>query len=136
MTKARGPAETLLNEPRCMNCRRKLSDPVSIERGCGPSCWASIQALSKRPCDPANRSDYEYHYTRLEGRAVLVITDLDRGGMSVTDNMEAILDRIAYYAGADPYFIACCGPPVICRDPEGNYDGVRLSPDGTVTFTR
>jgi hypothetical protein len=31
---------------KCKRCRRVLKDPLSIERGYGPVCWAESQALS------------------------------------------------------------------------------------------
>jgi len=48
-----------------------------------------------------------------------VITDLDRGGMSVTNNIEAIVQSIAAEIGERIYTM-----PIVYRDSMGQYDGV------------
>lgn len=33
-----------MEQPRCSECHRPLSDPKSIARGIGPVCWRKLQA--------------------------------------------------------------------------------------------
>jgi len=105
-----------------------LTDPVSIEQGIGPVCLAKMQVESglSRNTDQARQSDYDYHITR-GSDAVLVITDLDKGGMSATNNMEAILSNIAAEQGTT---VSQLTLPIVYRDSEGNYDGVTVGPGG------
>jgi hypothetical protein len=68
------------------------------------------------------RSDFTYHTREVNGTSVLVIIDLDRGGMSVTNNVEAVVKSIAAELGEDIY-----KRPIIYKDSMGIYDGI----DGT-----
>ena len=81
----------------CGKYRKPLKDPRSIGRGYGPICWRSILR-------EANESDFTFTY-RIEGNEtpVLIITDLDWGGKSVTNNIEVILKSIADADGLDIY---------------------------------
>ena len=67
----------------------------------------------------ANRSDYTFHINSKHGKQVLVIEDLDRGGMSVTNNIEAVLAEIEDEIGTSIYQM-----PIIYRDSDGRYDGI------------
>jgi hypothetical protein len=67
----------------------------------------------------ANRSDYAYHINSKHGKQVLAIEDLDRGGMSVTNNIEAVIAEIADEIGTSIYQM-----PIVYRDSEGQYDGI------------
>jgi len=113
----------------CGKCRKPLKSPKSVERGYGPICWRAI--LREQPKDPADESDFTY---RIEGNEtpVLIITDLDRGGKSVTNNIEVILKSIADADGLDIY--SFIGMPIIYRDSEGNYDGIKVNDRGLVVF--
>ena len=54
--------------------------------------------MTYEPVHPAEKSDYRYIFETAgypDTKPVLVITDLNMGGMSVTNNIEAILDKIA-----------------------------------------
>jgi len=129
-----------------MCCKKELTDAVSIERGIGPVCWGHMledRRRRKNPYDPAGKSDYEYRIEKsggvncqhgAGGAPVLVITDLNRGGMSVTNNIEAVLRKIETDVDTDLYFLTLCGWKVIYRDSEGNYDGVELLATGDVSF--
>lgn len=64
-------------------------------------------------------ADYEYHINQERGTPVLVIVDLNQGGMSVTNDIEAVVHGIAREVGDLVW-----GMPIIYRDSEGNYDGV------------
>lgn len=68
------------------------------------------------------RSDFTYHTREAGGTSVLVIIDLDRGGMSVTNNIEAVVKSIAAELSEQTI-----KTPIIYRDSEGIYDGI----DGT-----
>lgn len=107
----------------CGKCHRPLTDPKSVERGFGPDCWASIKAEEaleeKVDHSGAQRSDYDYHIAANGDRRTLVIEDLDKGGMSVTNNIDAILGHICEVEGLDPQ-----GIDIIYRDSDGIYDGV------------
>ncbi|OPZ65857.1 MAG: hypothetical protein BWY85_00216 [Firmicutes bacterium ADurb.Bin506] len=120
-----------MNAPTtCGKCHRPLSDPKSIERGYGPDCWASIQGESRkdasRPATEAAKSDYDWHIAPGGRLPVIVIEDLDRGGMSVTNNADAVFAAVLEDAGVKPEDVE-----VIYRDSEGNYDGLFLL-DGKV----
>lgn len=105
----------------CGRCNRPLKDPKSVERGYGPDCWATIQAEATRTTNRngAEKSDFTYRINTSQGKPVLVITDLDRGGMSVTNNIEAIVQSIAAEIGERVYTM-----PIVYRDSMGRYDGV------------
>lgn len=68
------------------------------------------------------RSDFTYHTREVNGTSVLVIIDLDQGGMSVTNNVEAVVRSIAAELGEHIY-----KKPIIYKDSMGIYDGI----DGT-----
>jgi hypothetical protein len=65
------------------------------------------------------RSDFTYHAREANGTSVLVIIDLDQGGMSVTNNVEAVVKSIAAELGDNIYKM-----PIIYRDSMGTYDGI------------
>lgn len=68
------------------------------------------------------KSDFTYHTRQINGTSVLVIVDLDRGGMSVTNNIEAVVKSIAAELGSDVYKM-----PIIYKDSMGIYDGIDSS---------
>jgi hypothetical protein len=76
----------------------------------------------------ADESDYDYYIDRENASPVLVIIDLDRGGKSVTNNIKAILNSIAAVENFDLTM------PIIYKDSDGNYDGVRIDESGTISF--
>ena len=77
----------------------------------------------------ADLSDFRYHINTTDGTPVIVIEDLDRGGMSVTNNMEAALHYVAEDAGLD-----LTQAKIVYRDSEGSYDGVQFMENETVRF--
>jgi hypothetical protein len=114
----------------CGKCNRPIKDPRSIERGFGPTCWGRIQAEHSRATgDPAEESDYDFTIDRTGDSPVLVIQDLDRGRKSVTNNMDAILKRIAADTGCSLEQI-----PIVYKDSDGNFDGVQISESGAASF--
>jgi hypothetical protein len=74
-------------------------------------------------------SDFTYHFNTDSGASILVIEDLDRGGMSVTNNMEAVLRFIKANSGVD-----LVNKKIVYRDTQGTYDGVRLAKSGVAHF--
>lgn len=68
------------------------------------------------------RSDFTYHTREAKGASVLVIIDLNQGGTSVTNNVEAVVKQIAAELGEGTYKM-----PIIYKDSTGTYDGI----DGT-----
>jgi hypothetical protein len=108
--------------PNCIKCGRALSDPTSVKRGYGPECWGAIQESGQLGFfdDPALKSDFDYRIDIDTGIVVLVITDLNRGGMSVTNNMPAIF---AHIEKAESCTVSL-GSLIIYRDSEGEYNGV------------
>ena len=119
----------------CGRCHRGLKTLESIQRGFGPKCWKAVQddhAEYKKPFkDGAAASDYDYRIDR-GAEPVLVITDLNRGGLSVTNNIRAILDQITWDEGVlDIKFLT---ELIIYRDSDGNYDGIAVDNTGRVTF--
>lgn len=105
----------------CAKCGRPLKNPKSMEHGYGPECWGKVKAgiRKERTDTAANRSDYIFHINGKHEKQVLVIEDLDRGGMSVTNNIETVLTEIADEIGTSIYQI-----PIVYRDSDGRYDGI------------
>lgn len=65
------------------------------------------------------RSDFSYHTRESQKTKVLVIIDLNKGGMSVTNNVEEVVKSIAAELGEKTLMM-----PIIYRDSEGIYDGI------------
>lgn len=65
------------------------------------------------------RSDYTYRIEEADGLRVLIIIDLDRGDMSVTNNIETVMELIAEDLGKEIYT-----QPIIYRDSMGIFDGI------------
>ena len=120
---------------KCKKCHRRLSDPESISRGYGPVCFGADVAKKKKernkPFANAAESDFDYRIDK-NVVPVLVITDLNLGRKSVTNNIEAVLHKIASDIGSN--IEAISGMPIIYRDSDGYYDGVRINYNGTVSF--
>ena len=74
----------------------------------------------------AGKSDFTYRITS-DPNPVLMITDLNQGGMSVTNNMDAVMEEINLNLEADRI-------PVIYRDSEGVFSGVHVNSAGSVNF--
>lgn len=123
---------------RCGRCHRTLKSPQAIEAGYGAVCYrktfgGSLPGKGK-PRAPKNdagrnknaaahRSDFDFHLRTDAGdQSIIVIEDLDAGQMSVTNNIEAVVEEAARRLGVDPG--ACL---IIYRDSDGIYDGVRAS---------
>lgn len=108
----------------CGKCGRPLKDPKSVERGFGPTCWGEVSAGITRTAGAKGKStaDFTYHINRSAGHPVLVIEDIDRGGTSVTNDIENVVADIAEEIGLNIYNM-----PVVYRDSTGRYDGVNAA---------
>ncbi|WP_195985330.1 DUF6011 domain-containing protein [Clostridium sp. D33t1_170424_F3] len=122
---------------RCGRCHRVLKNPQAVEAGYGAVCYRKTFGNSlpgkRKPRAPkgdagrekhttAGRSDFDFHLRTVDGRNIIVIEDLDAGGMSVTNNIEAVVAEAAGQLGTDPNTAL-----IIYRDSSGIYDGVRAS---------
>lgn len=123
---------------RCGRCHRTLKSPQAIEAGYGAVCYrktfgGSLPGKSKARAvksdtgrgqnEAVRRSDFDCHLrTGSGGPGIIVIEDLDAGGMSVTNNIEAVVAEAARRLEVNPG--ACL---IIYRDSDGTYDGVRAS---------
>lgn len=113
-------------ETNCGKCGRPLKDQKSLERGFGPTCWGKMQAAreyDRRTADEADKSDFTYHINTSGANPVVVIEDLDRGGRSVTNNIQAVVEKTIRELGL-PMERMDNDYCVVYRDSEGNYDGV------------
>lgn len=64
------------------------------------------------------RSDYDYQFKTYKGRNFLVIEDLNRGGKSVTNDIETVVDDCFNDKALEPH--QCY---IIYQDSEGMWDG-------------
>ena len=97
----------------CRICQRRLTRPESIAAGVGPICAGRPKQgdLFMSSCD------YSYHWAKACGARVLVILDLNKGGRSVTNDVEAVFEEIGHEE------IAAAGG-IIYRDSMGQFDGI------------
>lgn len=131
-------ATTTTGGCRCGRCHRMLKSPQAIEAGYGAVCYrktfgsglpgkSRAHRAEKKDTNTRNtdtgRSDFDCHLrTGSGGPGIIVIEDLDAGGMSVTNNIEAVVAEAARRLEVNPG--ACL---IIYRDSDGTYDGVRAS---------
>ncbi len=64
------------------------------------------------------RSNYDYAFKTYKGRNFLVIEDLNRGAMSVTNNMETVVDECFNDKKLEPHQVY-----IIYQDSDGMWDG-------------
>nr|DAL85241.1 MAG TPA: hypothetical protein [Caudoviricetes sp.] len=123
---------------RCGRCNRVLKNPQAVEAGYGSVCYRKTfgerlpgkghaPSTGKRETPPQNaaaaaHSDYDCHLRTVDGRNIIIIEDLDAGGMSVTNNIEHVVPEAAERLGVN-----YCDAIIIYRDSDGTYDGVRAS---------
>jgi hypothetical protein len=74
-------------------------------------------------------SDYAWHVNRRFDFPVIVVEDLDKGGASVTNNLEAVASQVVDESGHD---LADLGKNflMVYRDSMGIYEGVELADKG------
>lgn len=102
---------------KCRICQKTLTDPVSIQAGVGTVCRLSAKeteaALSNNFFPPSN---FSFSATK----DVLVIIDLNRGGRSVTNDIETVLATVKQRGVGESWHLA------IYRDAFGIWDGITL----------
>lgn len=76
-----------------------------------------------------NRSNYTHRIETHENKNVLVIEDLNRGNMSVTNNIEGVLDEIIQMTK-----IFIHSYLIIYRDSEGVWDGYNYNTEQFITL--
>lgn len=96
---------------RCRVCGHPLRDPVSVSTGVGPTC------ANRR--SPAPEIMFEAAYFAEVVAGVLVIFDRDAGSLSVTNDVERVIEKEADRRGEKLPRL------VIYRDSEGRYDQIR-----------
>lgn len=122
---------------RCGRCNRVLKNPQAIEAGYGAVCYrktfrgslpgkgkprAAKGDAEQEKHTAAGRSDFDFHLRTVDGQNIIVIEDLDAGGMSVTNNIEAVVKEAAGQLGVYPATAL-----IVYRDSDGTYDGVRAA---------
>ena len=99
----------------CKRCGKNLNDPKSIRLELGPICRILIKNEEKdRTEDMFGGPDFDYEVMG----SVVVIYDLDKGGKSVTNGIDMVLEAIAREIGG------LSDKKVIYRDSQGVFDGV------------
>lgn len=110
----------------CKVCGRPLSAPKSVEAGIGPECRKKYSLYLMQDClNPIWKPDFDY---TLHGNTVLV-RDLDRGGVSVTNSIEYVIATISKEEELDTR-----GLTFAYRDSEGQWAMVRFSNTGNIWF--
>lgn len=66
------------------------------------------------------KSTFTYHFTSKGDEIVLVIIDKNEGGMSVTNDMENVIELIVAETENDEIY----NMPIVARDSDGIYDEV------------
>lgn len=114
----------------CKVCGRPLKSPASIEKGVGPVCGGGFKKSYRRlrDDDTLDMFNAEFAYKFRDG--VLVIHDANRGGKSVTNDMENVLKRIIKETGKPDH-----DTPIVYLDSMQQFDGVQYNPvTDKVTF--
>ncbi len=96
----------------CACCGRALKDVVSVKLGVGPVCRANGAPVGAERDLFTTRSDYE---VEIEGD-VLLVTDLDNGGRSVTNDAPGVIGDLVRAGLLRP------GMRVIYRDSRAVWD--------------
>lgn len=102
----------------CYNCHKPLSDPISVQRGIGPDCWAQrTDADRKDKSNLFGGSDYSWG---IDGD-ILWLKDNGGPGRSLTNDMENALARIQTETDRPLNTFT-----IIYRDSDGAWDGINL----------
>lgn len=109
----------------CSICGRGLRNPVSVTIGIGPVCRSRLKVCRSEGSFDMFMPDFSYHIHD----GVLIIEDLNLGGLSVTNGAEAVINRIGLDGDA---FLEL---PVIYRDTEGRYDRILVENGKFAGFT-
>jgi hypothetical protein len=98
---------------RCLSCNKKLRNETSRRLGMGPVCRRRESSPQRREADLFMGADFEYQIVQ----GVVCITDLDQGGMSVTNDIENVLASIGREVDLEE-------KNVIYRDSRGVWSGI------------
>lgn len=112
----------MMPDNSCKVCGRTLKNPKYVAMGIGPVCArkAGINVSGAHTKAGNTRSDWRHEW--VDG--ILVIYDLNLGGMSVTNDMENVLKCI----GAKPT------DTILYQDSELYFDQVSLTESGSIIF--
>lgn len=77
------------------------------------------------------RSDYTYKIDALNGMPFIIIEDLNKGRMSVTNDIENVVEEIAIKQRINPV-----EHHIIYRDSEGMWDGFEFSTKQFISLER
>lgn len=128
---------TTCSGARCGRCHRVLKSPQAVEAGYGAVCYrktfggslpgkgkprAPKNNIGRGKSTAAGHSDFDCHLRTVGGRNIIVIEDLDTGGMSVTNNIETVVEEVVARLGIDLDTAL-----IVYRDSGGIYYGVRAA---------
>lgn len=85
----------------CIVCHRPLTAPASIEVGMGPTC-AKNRAVDGDDNGLRLHADFDFELKLVDAQTqarCIVIRDLNRGGKSVTNDIENVIASIAEQLG-------------------------------------
>ena len=110
---------------QCCVCGKGLSDPTSVSLGIGPVCRAKYKNIQIRDGRGqkdmfSNGADYDWGTKD----NILWITDLNKGNVSVTNDIENVVKEIGTAMGGLDAIKKC--KAIIYRDSMGVWDGVRI----------
>lgn len=108
----------------CRVCGRPLQNPASIARGVGPTCGGGFKSSIRRAHDKETLSMFDAEFDYKFRDEMLVIYDLNRGGKSVTNDMENVL-RIIGLENPDKQITP--NTIIIYLDSEKKFDGVKYN---------
>jgi len=115
----------------CAICGKQLTDAKSIELGIGPKCLGGIHSANPeliiRMDDMfGGKPDFTYRAVR----GVIIITDLNKGGMAVTEGIESVLGQIKI----DKPKLCLSAVPILYYDSSGVLDMIRIYEDAFAGF--
>jgi hypothetical protein len=105
----------------CNRCKKPLTDPVSIERGIGPECWASKITEGRKEQTGNLFSNCAEFTWGIDGQVLWLKDSNTSGGKSLTNDMENALAKVQ--AELDTPINAYL---IMYRDSEGIWDRVVL----------
>lgn len=110
----------------CEACGRTLTDPFSVKAGVGPVCRAAGHQGRRQ----LNLDDFlagaDFESEIVDG--VITLTDLDRGGPTVTNAVIAVVGDLVYQGFAGDSM------PIIYRDTSGRWDEIIVRNRAFVAF--
>lgn len=115
----------------CLRCHRPLSLPESVERGIGPICMKKMF----KPINQLSMFHADFTYEVIQHPVlgtIFLIEDLDKGNMSVTNDIEHVLSEVLADEGIEITDVMLKIHPVrfTYKDSGGTWDEVQLSSRG------